>query len=109
MSNEESSITAEPEGALQAREDLGAARTATLPLVGGGFEDAATDTDVTQAAAASAANRLASGSANLEGVILSERYRMGECLGVGGMGTVWRVEHLLMKKTVGMNVPAPDL
>ena len=109
MSNEESSITAEPEGALQAREDLGAARTATLPLVGGGFEDAATDTDVTQAAAASAANRLASGSANLEGVILSERYRVGECLGVGGMGTVWRAEHMLMKKTVAIKVLHQDI
>lgn len=110
MSNEEPSIAAEPNEVLRAREKLSAARTDTLPLVGGDFEGAASASGVTQAAEGSGADRLlASGGTDLQGVILSERYRVGECLGEGGMGTVWRAEHILMKKTVAIKVLHQDI
>ncbi|AWV88512.1 serine/threonine-protein kinase [Bradymonas sediminis] len=124
MSNEESSIENARGGSVdaQAPDEVEATRDAaqasesidladpehtsgdTLPLPND--IDGAQIAGASQAAVATA---LASGSANLEGVVLSERYRVGKCLGVGGMGTVWRAEHTLMKKTVAIKVLHHDI
>ena len=45
----------------------------------------------------------------LVGKVLGERYRLGERIGEGGMGTVYRAEHLLMKKTVAVKLLQGDL
>lgn len=48
------------------------------------------------------------GPTNLSGKLLSERYLIEKCLGFGGMGSVWRAEHTLMKKTVAVKVLHSD-
>src|SRR5215510_467939 len=40
----------------------------------------------------------------LLGTVIADRYRVDEKLGVGGMGAVYRAEHILMKKPVAVKV-----
>ncbi len=43
------------------------------------------------------------------GTMIGERYRLLEMIGEGGMGSVFRAEHVLMKKTVAIKLLHPDL
>ena len=43
------------------------------------------------------------------GDVLSERYRLGERLGEGGMGAVFAGEHLMMKKRVAVKLLHPEM
>ncbi|MBN2574086.1 MAG: protein kinase [Deltaproteobacteria bacterium] len=40
--------------------------------------------------------------------VIGERYRVVERIGEGGMGTVFRVEHVLMKKTLALKLLRPE-
>ncbi len=42
------------------------------------------------------------------GRVIDNRYRVGERIGTGGMGVVYRVEHLHLGKTAAMKVLSPD-
>lgn len=75
---------------------------------------AATTTTVVDDAPAEAASDDArrgvvdDGEPDLTGRLLSERYRVLECLGQGAMGAVYRAEHELMKKTLAIKVLRAD-
>src|SRR5262245_22039145 len=43
------------------------------------------------------------------GRIIQERYRLIELIGKGGMGAVYRGEHILMKKPVAIKLLRPEL
>jgi len=44
-----------------------------------------------------------------EGRVLLERYRLESLLGEGGMGTIWRAEHLVLKAPVAVKMVDRDL
>ena len=43
------------------------------------------------------------------GTVVGERYRVLEAIGRGGMGSVYRVEHLMMKKELALKLLHPEL
>jgi len=45
----------------------------------------------------------------LLGQVLGERYRLLECIGAGGMGTVYRAEHVVLRKRMAVKVLRPEL
>src|SRR3954470_8101786 len=45
----------------------------------------------------------------LVGKVIGERYRLHTRLGEGGMGSVYRAEHILMKKVVALKLLHADL
>jgi serine/threonine-protein kinase len=51
----------------------------------------------------------ASSSGSLEGRIVAERYRVEKLLGEGGMGAVYRAEHIHMRKIVALKVLHPEM
>jgi len=48
-------------------------------------------------------------SESLEGRIVAERYRVQKLLGEGGMGAVYRAEHIHMRKIVALKVLHPEM
>lgn len=47
-------------------------------------------------------------AAALRGKVLSDRYRIVDLIAMGGIGAIYRAEHLLMKKEVAIKVLHPD-
>ena len=47
-------------------------------------------------------------AAALIGRVISDRYRIQELIAMGGMGAVYRAEHLLMHKVVAIKVLHPE-
>lgn len=45
----------------------------------------------------------------LIGAVIGDRYRIVERIGVGGMGTVYRAEHTMMRRDLAIKVLLPDL
>jgi eukaryotic-like serine/threonine-protein kinase len=43
------------------------------------------------------------------GATLAERYRLGRCIAVGGMGSVWEAQDLRLDRRVAVKLPADDL
>jgi serine/threonine protein kinase len=48
-------------------------------------------------------------SERIIGTIIGDRYRVIELIGAGGVGTVYRAEHTLMKKAVALKLLHPEL
>lgn len=48
-------------------------------------------------------------SRDASGLVLGERYRLEERIGYGGMGTVYRAHHLLLKSTHAVKIISPEL
>src|SRR5262245_51702345 len=46
---------------------------------------------------------------SLAGALVGERYRLVARIGEGGMGSVYRAEHVLMKKVVAVKLLHPEL
>ena len=46
---------------------------------------------------------------DLAGTVLAERYHVASKIGAGGMGTVWKAEHLRTRQPVAIKVMAPQL
>ncbi|GEM_PF-5732080 len=42
------------------------------------------------------------------GEVIDDRYKIGRCLGMGTMGSVYEAEHILMKKTVALKMLHPS-
>jgi serine/threonine-protein kinase len=49
------------------------------------------------------------GGSAAEGALISERYRLDECLGQGAMGSVYLAEHVLMRKKVAVKLLRPEV
>ncbi|MGM0558664.1 MAG: serine/threonine protein kinase [Myxococcota bacterium] len=49
------------------------------------------------------------GEHEVRGKLISERYRLEECLGQGAMGSVYLAEHVLMKKKVAVKLLRPEV
>ncbi len=75
-------------------------------LVGGLGHDVASPVDSTEAVASTAPAPVSSSGHQpddeLIGTVIGERYRLVEKLGAGGMGTVYRGEHITLKKRVAV-------
>ena len=50
-----------------------------------------------------------SGRTSLVGQTVNEKYRIVDEIGSGSMGTVYKAEHMRLKKTVALKVLHPDL
>jgi serine/threonine-protein kinase len=48
-------------------------------------------------------------ASSLIGRVISERYRIAELVAMGGMGAVYRAEHLLLKKRIAIKILHPDI
>ena len=43
------------------------------------------------------------------GLLLSDRYRLGHCIAVGGMGEVWAADDIRLARTVAVKILRPEL
>ena len=86
------------------------ARAGTVPASGGRRSETLPTVSASGAAASSAIDRRLSDSNQAWlGKIVDGRYRVSEVIGRGGMGVVYRVEHLRMGKLAAMKVLHRDL